>query len=120
MLPAANRLRTSGDFARTVRHGRRSGNSLLVVYFLEDNEHSEADLCTKVGFIVGKKVGNSVVRHTLSRKLRHLVRNMLAGIKPGIVVVRANPDAATASSPELHTALTRALSHTHAWSEESR
>ncbi|QRV02184.1 ribonuclease P protein component [Arcanobacterium phocisimile] len=118
MLPAANRLRTSGDFARTVRHGRRSGNSLVVVYFLEDSDHNEADLSTKVGFVVGKKVGNSVIRHTVSRKLRHVVRNFLEEVKPGIIVVRANPDAATATSSELHNALTRALHRAQAWTSD--
>ncbi|SDU78396.1 ribonuclease P protein component [Arcanobacterium phocae] len=120
MLPTVNRLRTSGDFARTVRHGRRSGNSLVVVYFLADNSINEADLCTKVGFVVGKKVGNSVVRHTVARKLRHVVRNFLPELEPGTIVVRANPAAATASSQDftraLDSALTRAQArkaHTH-------
>ncbi|QJC22612.1 ribonuclease P protein component [Arcanobacterium buesumense] len=118
MLPAVNRLRTSSDFARTVRHGRRSGNSLVVVYFLIDDSIHEADLCTKVGFVVGKKVGNSVVRHTVARKLRHVVRDILPELHPGTLVVRANPAAATASSNDLHEALVRAFQRAHVYRTE--
>lgn len=118
MLPAVNRLRKSGEFARTIRHGRRSGNSLVVVYFDVEDIIDEADLCAKVGFVVGKKVGNSVIRHTVARKLRHVTRELLPNMKPGTVVVRANPDAAHATSQELLTALTNGLTRSRALNAE--
>jgi ribonuclease P protein component len=56
----------------------------------------------RVGFVVSKAVGNSVVRHRVSRRLRHLVRDRLGTLAPGsTLVVRALPAAATASSAEL-------------------
>ena len=63
---------------------------------------------------MSKAVGGSVVRHAVVRRLRHLVRPRLATLPAGArLVVRALPDAATASSDrlaaDLDTALERAL-----------
>lgn len=57
---------------------------------------------SKVGFVVSKAVGNSVVRHRVSRKLRHVVRDRLARLPEGTsLVVRALPASAEASSADL-------------------
>jgi ribonuclease P protein component len=51
---------------------------------------------------VSKAVGNSVVRHRVSRKLRHVVRDRLDRLPEGTsLVVRALPAAADASSADL-------------------
>jgi ribonuclease P protein component len=64
----------------------------------------------RVGFVVNKAVGNSVIRHRVQRRLRHLVREHLASLPPtGVLVVRALPAAATASSGELAADLARCL-----------
>jgi ribonuclease P protein component len=55
-------------------------------------------------------VGGSVVRHTVTRRLRHLVRDRLASLPPGTdLVVRALPPAASASSAQLGADLDAAL-----------
>jgi len=56
-------------------------------------------LGARAGFVVGKAVGNSVVRHRVTRRLRAVVRDELHRL-PGRadLVVRARPEAATASS----------------------
>jgi ribonuclease P protein component len=65
---------------------------------------------SKVGFVVSKAVGNSVVRHRVSRKLRHVVRDRLDALPAGTsLVVRALPAAAEASSAELADDLDSAL-----------
>ena len=52
--------------------------------------------------MVGRTVGNSVVRHRVIRRLRHLVRDRLALLPAGsLLVVRALPPAALASSADL-------------------
>jgi ribonuclease P protein component len=57
---------------------------------------------TRVGFVVSKAVGNSVVRHRVARRLRHLLRDRLGTVRPGCtLVVRALPPAAEAASAEL-------------------
>lgn len=56
----------------------------------------------RVGFVVSKAVGGSVVRNRVERRLRHLVRDQLPELPPGSrAVVRANPAAADASSEVL-------------------
>jgi ribonuclease P protein component len=61
-----------------------------------------ADGAPRAGFVVSKAVGNAVVRHRVTRRLRHLVRPRLDQIPAGArLVVRALPPAATASSAEL-------------------
>jgi ribonuclease P protein component len=63
-----------------------------------------------VGFVVSKAVGNSVVRHRVSRRLRHQMAERLGQLPVGAaVVVRALPPAATASSAELGKDLDAAL-----------
>jgi ribonuclease P protein component len=65
---------------------------------------------TRVGFVVSKAVGNSVVRHRVSRRLRHLMRDRLGTLPTGCsLVVRALPAAAAASSAELGIDLDAAL-----------
>jgi ribonuclease P protein component len=56
----------------------------------------------RVGFVVSKAVGNSVVRHRVARRLRHVVRDRLGTLPIGsALIVRALPSAAEASSAEL-------------------
>jgi ribonuclease P protein component len=52
--------------------------------------------------VVSRAVGGSVVRHRVTRRLRHLVRDRLADLPPGArLVVRALPPAAEAPSSAL-------------------
>ncbi len=88
-----------------MRGGVRAGRRRLVLHVLpEYAEH------TKAGFVVSKAVGNSVVRHRVLRRLRHLVAERLGTLPEGsALVVRALPAAATASSEELGADLDAAL-----------
>jgi ribonuclease P protein component len=55
-----------------------------------------------VGLVVSKAVGNAVVRHRVSRRLRHVVGPLVPRLATGTaVVLRALPAAATATSAEL-------------------
>ena len=57
----------------------------------------------RAGFVVGKSVGNSVVRHRVTRQLRAVVRAELHRLPvTADLVVRARPEAATAGSALLH------------------
>jgi ribonuclease P protein component len=108
VLAADQRLRHSDDFQRTVRSGRRAGGAALVLHLLVD-AGAPADP-PRVGFIVSKAVGGSVVRNRVKRRLRHLVRDSLTSVPSSLVlVVRALPAAATMSSGELGAELARCL-----------
>ena len=113
MLPARHRLRTAADFSAVVRGAGsvRSGGRLVVVH----GRHAAAADVTdrpgpRVGFVVSKAVGGAVVRNRTKRVLRHLVAARLTGIPAAYdLVVRANPAAATATTPELAADLDRGL-----------
>lgn len=97
MLPAGARLTRRDEFTTTLRRGRRSGRSRLVVHL--DVAGSEPP---RAGFVVSKAVGNAVVRHRVTRRLRHVVAPRLAALPEGSrLVVRALPAAASATSAEL-------------------
>ena len=99
MLPAKNRLRTSKDFALTTKTGVRATSLSLVVY-LKTNSSIKADASESsaplIGLIVNKSVGGSVVRHRVSRQLRHLAATHISNIPSGsrlvIRVLRNQPN----------------------------
>jgi len=116
VLPARHRLRTATDFSATVRGagGARSGGRLLVVHARytapADADDRPVDHPARVGFVVSKAVGGAVIRNRTKRVLRHLVAARLTRIPAGCdLVVRANPAAAGATTPELAAELDRAL-----------
>ena len=132
MLPARHRLRTAADFSATLRGAgvARSGGRLLVIAgryakpagagdaqdpsgtpgAAVGPEDGFTDRPARVGFVVSKAVGGAVIRNRTKRVLRHLVAARLNRIPRGCdLVVRANPAAAGASTPELAAELDRAL-----------
>jgi ribonuclease P protein component len=108
VLPAAQRLRRRGDFTAAVRTGRRAGRGSLIVHL---SRPAGAELLpARVGFVVPKTVGGAVVRNAVRRRLRHLVRERLSALPPGVVlVVRALPGAADSSYARLGVDLDAAL-----------
>jgi ribonuclease P protein component len=65
----------------------------------------------RFGLIVARNVGNSVVRHRVSRRLRALLAQRTDGFAAGTdVVIRARPEAAAATSAQLGADLDSALS----------
>jgi ribonuclease P protein component len=66
--------------------------------------------CARAGFVVGKAVGNSVVRHRVTRRLRAVVAAELHRLPSSAdLVVRARPEAADADSAALHRDLVAGL-----------
>jgi ribonuclease P protein component len=99
-------MRRSSDFAAVVRSGYRARRGNVVV-------HQRPELMSGeplVGFVVGRSVGGSVVRHRVSRRLRAQMAERVASLEPGAgVVVRALPGAEGATSAELGRDLDAAL-----------
>src|SRR3954452_9515945 len=102
-------MRRSTDFTAVVRGGVRVRGGVLVVHHrtrLEpqldtDTGTSPADP-PRVGLVVGRAVGGSVVRHGVSRRLRAQLAARLDRLPAGSgTVVRALPEAAAASSAVL-------------------
>ena len=109
MLSSPHRLTDGASFQLAVRTGRRAGSRTLVVHLAGDGA-AAAERPPRIGFVVSKAVGNSVVRNRVKRRLRHLAREHVSSL-PGsaVLVVRALPAAADATGAELATDLRRSL-----------
>jgi ribonuclease P protein component len=98
VLPASSRLSRREDFSIAVRRGRRVAGTGVVLHHRELSDEPSI----RVGFIVGRPVGNAVIRNQVRRRLRHLMAARLAELPAGArVVLRATPAAATRSFAEL-------------------
>ena len=58
-------LKKNSDFQKVYRNGRSFANRFLVMYVLENEKN-----CNRIGISVSKKVGNSVIRHHITRLIR--------------------------------------------------
>ena len=103
MLPAESRMRRRRDFTAAVRRGSRSGRKLLTGHLLVPAAGAAGEDCPpRAGFVVSRAVGIAVVRNRVRRRLRVLVREYLSSLPRGsLLVVRAHPQAATASQADL-------------------
>ena len=90
-----------------MKAGKRGGSRTVVVHFF-DNSTEVASAGPRFGLIVSKAVGNAVVRHRTSRRLRHICRELDLPVTAE-VVLRALPAAGTASSEQLESDIRQAL-----------
>ena len=94
-------LKKNKDFQQVYRHGTSYANRYLVMYVLE-NQYMK----NRLGISVSKKVGNSVVRHRVTRLIRESYRlNELLFKKSLDIVVIARPSAKEKSYQEIESAL---------------
>ena len=97
MLPAALRLSATTQITATLRAGRRHANPYFVLHVVKTNDSN-----AKFAFAVNKKVGNSVVRHRITRQLREVIQQNISSVPAGChVVVRALPQIREASFAQL-------------------
>ena len=100
MLPNSARIKSSLDFARVTKSGRRTTTDSLIAYLLlnqsnsgsspSSNSNSKNNDNPKLGLIISKSVGNSVVRHRIARQIRHASFNYLSLLPTGsLLVIRA-------------------------------
>lgn len=62
-------LKKNQDFKKVYKYGKSNANRYLVMYI----KKNDLDI-NRVGISVSKKVGNSIVRHRLSRLIRESYR----------------------------------------------
>jgi ribonuclease P protein component len=98
-------MRRSSEFSRAVREGSRAGSQLVSGHLLVPRAPltgAGAGEPARIGFVVSRAVGGAVVRNRVRRRLRHLARGYLGSLPEGsLLVVRANPRAATAHQADL-------------------
>lgn len=81
-------LKRNKEFRRVYRKGSSRANELMALVFIK----SRTPALTHIGFSVSKKIGNSVCRNRIKRRLRSAFDPLLGIIKPGydiIVIARA-------------------------------
>ena len=91
-------LKSNRDFKSVYSNGKSYANRYLVMYVLENNSEKN-----RLGISVSKKVGNSVVRHHITRLVRESYRLQEEMFNSGldiVVVVRTNASAAKYSEIE--------------------
>ena len=62
-------LKKNRDFQNVYNNGKSYANKYLVMYVLENNSEKN-----RIGISVSKKVGNSVIRHHITRLIRESYR----------------------------------------------
>ena len=94
MLPLPHRLRMAADFRAVMRFGVRAGRASVVVHAKAYPPSVERTAGPRFGLVVSKAVGNSVQRHRMSRRLRHICSDLVVSEYEHIdFVVRALPPA---------------------------
>lgn len=118
MLPSNNKLTSPTQFRRTIKSGKRSGTRTLVAHVaVQECAAQELPSTAEVaaagprfGLVVSKAVGNAVIRHRTSRRLRHVCLSLVPELPPHAdIVIRALPASANATSEQLTKDLRRAL-----------
>ena len=75
-------LKNYRDFGRVYNHRESFANRLLVMYVAPNQT-----ACSRIGISVSKKVGNSVVRHRITRLIRESYRLHKNELKEGFDLV---------------------------------
>lgn len=80
-------IKKKWEFSEVFESGRCYHDDLLVIYVRKSQEET-----TKFGICVGKKIGNSVERNRIRRRLREVIRSNLSNMKKNhrvLVVARS-------------------------------
>ena len=78
-----NSIKENSDFQKVYKTGKSYANRLLIMYVMR----TEQENATRIGISVSKKVGNSVVRHHVTRLVRESFRLNKDKVKTGLDIV---------------------------------
>lgn len=98
-----NSIKKNDEFRYIYKNGKSYANKCLVMYVIDSSNNKN-----RIGISVSKKVGNSVVRHRITRLLREIFRlndEYLEKGKDLVVIARGNAketDYKTMQSAYLH------------------
>lgn len=75
MLARKNRLKKKKEFNYIYKKGKIYHTKFLIVYVVPTRAKE-----SKVGFTISNKIGNSVIRHKLKRRLSEIIRCCLKNL----------------------------------------
>lgn len=94
-------LKRNCDFQNVYRNGKSYANKYLVMYVMENNSERN-----RLGISVSKKVGNSIIRHRITRLIRESYRLQENIFNSGLdIVVIARNSASAITYQETESAL---------------
>ena len=94
-------LKKNMDFQNVYKNGKSYANKYLVMYVLENDLNKN-----RIGISVSKKVGNSVIRHRITRLIRESYRLQEDMFNSGLdIVVIARSTAREVEYKEVESAL---------------
>ncbi|RBP36693.1 ribonuclease P protein component [Garciella nitratireducens] len=104
-------LKKNQEFKKIYREGKSYVNGLLVIYYLPNQKNYN-----KLGLSVSKKVGNSVIRNRVKRRIRESYRLNEEKIKKGYdMVIISRVKANQADFQSIEKALIHLLKKVHLW-----
>ena len=102
-------LKKNRDFQNVYKKGKSYANRYLVMYVLENDTDRN-----RLGISVSKKVGNSIVRHRVTRVIREVMRLHWGEIKSGYdIVIVARPSAKDSDYGKFESAIFHLLNLHH-------
>jgi ribonuclease P protein component len=103
-MKRAARLKRRVDFDRVMADGRRVNGAEFVLYHARRDDPGPP----RVGFSVGRRVGNAVTRNRVRRLLREAVRRLVPRLESCDIVVSARPEIVAVGLRELESGLSDA------------
>lgn len=88
MANSLETLKKNNEFQNVYKNGKSFANKYLVMYIVGNNLEKN-----RIGISVSKKVGNSVVRHRITRLIKEVYRsnsNILENNIDMVIIARAN------------------------------
>jgi ribonuclease P protein component len=87
-LPRAYRLRHRHDFQRVYQNGRRRTSANMSVLAYANSKQPDILPTTRFGIVIGKKISKkAVIRNLVKRRIKAALRQLVAQILPGKMVV---------------------------------
>lgn len=119
---APQRLKKRADFLNAAKGRRQHQRCFVLQARLRAGENAGGDDSPRFGFTVTKKVGNSVVRNRIRRRLREAIRLADPALPRAChdYVLVARIDALTAPFHEISSEIARAFVKIHQSGEQSR
>lgn len=88
MIKTLETLKKNSEFQNVYNNGKSFANKYLVMYVFENESNRN-----RIGVSVSKKVGNSVIRHRITRLIKEIYRLNIENIEKNvdiIVIARVN------------------------------